>query len=93
MIAQKVYNPGTATRDRLTQPLIRIGGTLQPVTWDMALEIAAEIGKYVMDKHGESAYGVKTYSYQYIENTYAISKYALRHVNTPTSPSTIRRRM
>ena len=33
-------------------------------------------------KHGANAYGVKTYSYQYIENTYAISKYALRHVNT-----------
>ncbi len=83
MIAQKVYNPANATRDRLTQPLIRIGGTLQPVTWDMALEIAAEVGQYVLDTHGESAYGVKTYSYQYIENTYAISKYALRHVNTP----------
>ncbi|MCK5574879.1 MAG: molybdopterin-dependent oxidoreductase, partial [Sphingomonadales bacterium] len=30
----------------------------------------------------ELAYGVKTYSYQYIENTYAITKYALRHINT-----------
>ncbi|MES0328201.1 MAG: molybdopterin-dependent oxidoreductase, partial [Gammaproteobacteria bacterium] len=55
----------------------------QPVPWDLALDVAAEVGKYVIEKHGASAYGIKTYSYQYIENTYAITKYALRHVNTP----------
>jgi len=82
LLAQKVYNPATGTRDRLTQPLVRIGGSLQPVPWDFALDIAAEVGGYVIDKHGTNAYGVKTFSYQYIENTYAITKYALRHVNT-----------
>ncbi|UGA54426.1 molybdopterin-dependent oxidoreductase [Vibrio sp. VB16] len=82
LLAQKLYNPSTGTRDRLTQPLVRIGGTLQPVPWDFALDIAAEVGKHVIDTHGSNAYGVKTYSYQYIENTYAITKYALRHVNT-----------
>ncbi len=83
LIAQKVYNPATGTRDRLTRPLIRIGGTLQPVSWDMALNVAAAVGRHVLDKHGVDAYGIKTYSYQYIENTYAITKYAFRHVNTP----------
>jgi len=83
LIAQKCYNPKTPTRDRLTSPMMRIGGTLQPVPWDLALDVAAEVGKYVLKKHGASAYGVKTYSYQYIENTYAITKYAMRHVNTP----------
>jgi arsenite oxidase large subunit len=83
LLAQKVYNPSTGTRDRLTQPLMRIGGTLQPVPWDFALDVAAEVGKHVIEKHGDHAYGVKTFSYQYIENTYAITKYALRHVNTP----------
>ncbi|MGR6779802.1 molybdopterin-dependent oxidoreductase [Moritella viscosa] len=82
LLAQKVYNPATGTRDRLTQPLVRIGGSLQPVPWDFALDIAAEVGSYVIDKYGTNAYGVKTYSYQYIENTYAITKYALRHINT-----------
>lgn len=82
LLAQKVYNPATGTRDRLTQPLVRIGGSLQPVPWEFALDIAAEVGGYVIDKHGTNAYGVKTFSYQYIENTYAITKYALRHVNT-----------
>jgi arsenite oxidase large subunit len=81
-IAQKCYNPQTPTRDRLKTPLMRIYGILQPVSWEMALDVAAEVGRHVIAKHGDNAYGVKTYSYQYIENTYAITKYALRHINT-----------
>jgi len=81
-IAQKCYNPQTPTRDRLRSPLVRIYGVLQPVSWDFALDIAAAVGTHVIDKHGDNAYGVKTYSYQFIENTYAITKYALRHIAT-----------
>jgi arsenite oxidase large subunit len=81
-IAQKCYNPQTPTRDRLTTPLMRIHGILQPVTWDLALDVAAAVAKYVIEKHGPLAYGVKTFSYQYIENTYAITKYALGSINT-----------
>ncbi|MHA1554604.1 MAG: molybdopterin-dependent oxidoreductase, partial [Alphaproteobacteria bacterium] len=81
-IAQKCYNPQKPTRDRLNSPLMRIYGILQPVPWDFALEVAAEVGKHVIDKHGDNAYGVKTFSYQYIENTYAITKFALRHIAT-----------
>ncbi len=81
-IAKKAYNPQSPTRDRLTQPLLRMHGLLMPVPWDFALDIAAEVGRHVIDHHGANAYGVKTYSYQYMENTYAITKYALRHVRT-----------
>ena len=81
-IAKKVYNPQTPTRDRLTQPLMRVYGTLMPVPWDLALDVAAEVGQHVLHHHGANAYGVKTYSYQYMENTYAITKYALRSVRT-----------
>ncbi|MCP3971913.1 MAG: arsenate reductase (azurin) large subunit [Rhodobacteraceae bacterium] len=81
-IAQKCYNPQTPTRDRLSTPLMRMWGILQPVSWDFALDVAAEVANHVRRKHGANAYGVKTFSYQYIENTYAISKYALRHINT-----------
>ncbi|MDM8566577.1 arsenate reductase (azurin) large subunit [Candidatus Halobeggiatoa sp. HSG11] len=82
LIAQKCYNPKTPTRDRLTTPLVRMFGTLQPVPWDFALEIAAEVAKHVIAKHGANAYSMKTFSYQYIENTYAVTKFALRHINT-----------
>ncbi|MEM6942818.1 MAG: arsenate reductase (azurin) large subunit [Pseudomonadota bacterium] len=81
-IAQKVYNPQKPTRDRLQSPMVRMFGVLMPVTWDFALDIAAEVGKYVIAKHGSNAYGVKTFSYGYLENTYAITKYALKNVNT-----------
>ena len=82
-IAQKCYNPQKATRDRLTTPLMRIHGILQPVTWDLALDVAAAVANHVLSKHGPLAYAVKTHSYQYLENTYAIKKYALRYINTP----------
>jgi arsenite oxidase large subunit len=81
-IAQKCYNPQTPTRDRLKAPLLRSYGILMPVPWNLALDVAAEVAKHVIAAHGANAYGVKTYSYQYIENTYAITKYALRHINT-----------
>ncbi len=81
-IAQKVYNPQTPTRDRLKAPHVRMFGVLMPVPWDFALDIAAETIKHVVDVHGTNAYGMKTFSYGYMENTYAISKFALRHINT-----------
>jgi arsenite oxidase large subunit len=81
-IAQKCYNPQTPTRDRLRSPLMRIYGILQPVPWEFALDVAAAVGNHVIEAHGDNAYGVKTYSYQFIENTYAITKYALRHIAT-----------
>ncbi|MEM8646668.1 MAG: arsenate reductase (azurin) large subunit [Pseudomonadota bacterium] len=81
-IAQKVYNPQTPTRDRLKSPMIRMFGVLMPVPWDFAMEIAAEVANHVIAKHGANAYCVKTFSYGYMENTYAITKYALRHIST-----------
>ena len=82
-IAQKVYNPQRPTQDRLQYPMVRINGILMPVTWDFALDIAADLSKHVLAKHGESAWGMKYYSYQYFENTYALTKLALHSINSP----------
>ena len=82
LLAQKLYNPARPTRDRLRSPLLRMFGVLMPVTWDLALDVAAEVGKHVLERHGANAYCVKTFSYGYFENTYAITRYALRHVRT-----------
>ncbi|MCF6236419.1 MAG: arsenate reductase (azurin) large subunit [Gammaproteobacteria bacterium] len=81
-IAQKCYNPDSPTRDRLKTPLMRIFGILQPVSWDFALEVAAEVAKHVVKEHGANAYSIKTYSYQYMENTYAITKFGGKDINT-----------
>ena len=82
-IAQKVYNPKTPTQDRLKYPLVRVNDILVPVTWDFALDIAAEVSKHVIKKHGEHAWALKYISYQYFENTYALTRLALKSINTP----------
>ncbi|MCP4908500.1 MAG: arsenate reductase (azurin) large subunit [bacterium] len=82
-IAQKVYNPDTPTRDRLQYPQMRVNGKLERISWDDATDIFAEMANYVIEKYSENAYAQKQYSYQYFENNYALTKLALRHINTP----------
>jgi hypothetical protein len=53
------------------------------VSWDLATEAMADISKYVLAKYGEHSWAVKMYSYQYFENTYAITKLAMTSVGTP----------
>jgi arsenite oxidase large subunit len=83
VLARKLYNPGTPTKDRLTTPLLRVRGLLQPISWDAALEIFARVSEHVIANHTEMAWGTKVYSYQYFENTYAISKLSLGAIGTP----------
>ncbi|MFD0981607.1 arsenate reductase (azurin) large subunit [Tropicimonas aquimaris] len=82
-LAQKIYNPEKPTKDRLKYPMVRIGGVLTPVSWDLATDVMAEVSKHVLKNYGEHAWGMKTYSYEYFENTYAISKLVRRGVGTP----------
>ncbi len=82
-IAQKVYNPQKPTSDRLKHPMVRVYDVLIPVSWDFALDIFAELSKYVIDNYGESAWALKYYSYQFFENTYALTKLAFRNIGTP----------
>ncbi len=82
-LAQKVYNPNMPTRDRLLYPMIRVAGILQPVSWELATDVMAAVSKHVLAKHGEHAWGMKTYSYEYFENTYAIAKLANVSIGTP----------
>ena len=82
-LARKCYNPDTPTADRLQSPLMRIRGEMVPVTWDQALDTVARVSRHVIDQYGEHSWAMKMYSYQYFENTYALTKLALRHVETP----------
>jgi len=82
-IAQKCYNPENKTRERLLHPMIRVNGKLTPVSWDLATDVMADISKYVISKYGEHAWAVKMYSYQYFENTFAITKLAMTSIGTP----------
>ncbi len=82
-LALKSYHPERPTRDRLRDPQIRIGGRLQPVDWETAIRVMAEVSRHVLAQHGESAWAMKTYSYEFFENTYAITKLAFESIKTP----------
>lgn len=82
-LAQKCYSPMKPTHQRLKHPLMRVRNTLQPVPWDTALSVMAEISRYVLERYGEHAWAMKTYSYEYFENTYTISKLAFKDIQTP----------
>ncbi len=82
-IAKKCYNPETPTKDRLQYPQMRVNGELRRVSWDTALDTFAELVEHVLAKYGEHAYAQKQFSYQYNENIYALTKFALRHISTP----------
>ena len=82
-LAQKIYNPDTPTKDRLKYPMVRIGGVMTPVSWDLVTDVMAEVSQHVLSKYGEHAWGMKTFSYEYFENTYAIRKLVDRAIGTP----------
>ncbi len=82
-IAQKCYNPEMPTRDRLQYPQLRVGGKLTRISWDDAFEIFAGVSKHVLEHHGVHSWAMKKSSYQYFENTYALSRLAFRSIATP----------
>lgn len=79
----KPYNPKRPTAERLQTPLVRVRNMLQPISWDDATSIVAAVSRHVIEKHGEAAWGCKYYSYQFWENTYAITKFAYGAIGTP----------
>ena len=82
-LAQKLYNPETLTRERLKEPMIRVVDTLTPVSWDLVTDVMAAVSKHVLDRYGVHGWGMKTYSYDFFENTYAISKLTNVAIGTP----------
>ena len=82
-LSQKLFSSDKPTKDRLQNPQIRVGGQLVPISWDDALSLIADVSNHVLETFGDLAWGMKTYSYNYYENTYAITKLALDKVQTP----------
>ena len=65
-----------AAYERLTTPLIRIDGTLQPASWDAALDAAAAGFKRTMDSRGGDALGILSCSRTTNEVNYLAQKLA-----------------
>ncbi|MDH3755295.1 MAG: arsenate reductase (azurin) large subunit [Acidimicrobiia bacterium] len=82
-LAQKCYSETGRTSDRLQQPLLRVNGTLVPIPWNVATDLVAELSSHTIAEHGELAWGMKIYSYEFYENVFAASKLALGEIATP----------
>lgn len=63
-------------RTRLTTPLIRADGWLQPATWDEALAAAAAGLNQALGRHGPSAVGMFSCSKATNETNYLAQKFA-----------------
>ena len=62
--------------ERLTQPLIRRNGQLEPATWDEALDAAAAGFRRALDAHGSDAVGIFSCSRTTNEMNYLAGKMA-----------------
>lgn len=82
-LAQKLHRSDGPTSDRLVSPLLRVDGNLVPIPWGTALDLVARLGRHAIEEYGELAWGMKIYSYEFFENTYAASKLALKNIGTP----------
>ena len=66
----------TTTRPRLTTPLVRVGGELQPATWDEALTKVADGFAEVKATAGSEAFGMFSCSKSTNEMNYAAQKFS-----------------
>ncbi len=69
-------SPRTRNLTRLTEPLVREGGTLVPTTWDDALGRVARGLTDIRDTHGGSALGMFSCSKSTNEMNYVAQKFA-----------------
>jgi formate dehydrogenase major subunit len=62
--------------ERLTHPLIRRNGVLEPATWDEAMDAAAAGFRRVLDAHGSESVGIFSCSRTTNEMNYLAGKLA-----------------
>ena len=68
--------------DRLTTPLVRKGGALEPASWDEALGLAARELTRIRDTHGADSLGFLTSAKCTNEDNYIFQKLARAVVGT-----------
>ncbi len=66
----------TSHAERIRQPLVRRNGTLEPATWEEALEEIARRLKQVRDAHGPAALGVIGSNHTTNEENYLLNRFA-----------------
>jgi NADH-quinone oxidoreductase subunit G len=82
---------GIYSADRLQQPMVRIDGKLQPVSWQQALDAAAEGLRRIAAKDGGQALGAWVSPSATIEEGY-LAQRILRHLGSGNIDYRLRRR-
>ncbi len=70
------------SKDRLTQPLMRVDGKLQPAEWDQALSHAADRLRGIRDQYGPDAIGFLVSAKCTNEENYLLQKIARGIIGT-----------
>jgi len=70
------------SRERLTRPLIRRGGGLEPTDWDTALTAIVERCRGLLDSHGPGAIGFYTTGQLFAEEYYTLTTIARAGIGT-----------
>lgn len=68
--------------ERLTSPLMKRNGKLEPVSWDVALDYTAKKLTEIRDRHGPDAFGMIACGRSTNENNYAAMKFTRAVVGT-----------
>src|SRR4051794_19885324 len=69
--------------DRLTQPLIKRMGTLQPASWDEAMDLIVQRTRDIRDEYTASAIGFYTSGQLMLEDYYTLSMIGKAGLGTP----------
>ncbi|NJQ06298.1 molybdopterin oxidoreductase family protein [Streptomyces lonarensis] len=72
-----------SSRDRLTEPLVRVGGKLVPTDWDTAMSRIVERTRELLDVHGPGALGFYTSGQLFLEEYYTLGVIAHAGLGTP----------
>src|SRR5574338_1344317 len=69
--------------DRLTKPLVRRHGRLEPVGWDEAMDLIVRCSKDIRDAHTSSAIGFYTSGQLFLEEYYTLGVIGKAGLGTP----------
>ncbi len=84
-LGPKGLNGGEANHspDRLTQPLIKKGGTLRPASWDEAMDLIVKRSRDIRDQYTASAIGFYTSGQLMLEEYYTLALIGKAGLGTP----------
>jgi anaerobic selenocysteine-containing dehydrogenase len=71
-----------ASKDRLTTPMIRVGGRLRPCDWDTAMDAIVTRSRQLLDSRGASSIGFYTSGQLFLEEYYTLGVIARGAIGT-----------